>query len=111
MSTEDINEVTQEERNKALMIWAATVFVPFVPGILAYWTQKGYIQDQALESFNWSITGWLLSLLAFILIFVGIGLVLLPIVVVVHLVFCLMAMKATSKGEKFRTLFSFRILK
>jgi|TARA_B110000091_G_C13694866_1_gene423735 uncharacterized Tic20 family protein len=111
MSTEDINEVTQEERNKALMIWAATVFVPFVPGILAYWTQKGYIQDQALESFNWSITGWLLSLLAFILIFVGIGLVLLPIVVVVHCVFCLMAMKATLKGEKFRTPFSFRILK
>tara|TARA_B110000093_G_C12597914_1_gene256804 strand:- start:75 stop:410 length:336 start_codon:yes stop_codon:yes gene_type:complete len=111
MSTEDINEVTQEERNKALMIWAATVFVPFVPGILAYWTQKGYIQDQALESFNWSITGWLLSLLAFILIFVGIGLVLLPIVVVVHCVFCFMAMKATLKGEKFRTPFSFRILK
>lgn len=32
MSTEDINEVTQEERNKALMIWAATDFVPFLPG-------------------------------------------------------------------------------
>lgn len=116
MSNNDSEIVTvtsQYSKNLAVMSWVATLFFGFIPGLILYLIKQDdpYVQDQSKESLNWSITAAVAYGISFILSFVVIGLLLIPIVSLCHLIFCIMGAIATSKGEKFRTPFAIRLLK
>jgi hypothetical protein len=106
-------DISQESKNIALLDWIGTLFFGFIPGLILYLVKKddAYIQDQAKESLNWSITAGIGYIGAFILSFIVIGVFLIPIIGLCHLIFCIMGAVAASKGEQFRVPFAIRLIK
>lgn len=105
--------VTQDSKNIALLTWIGTIFFGFIPGLIFYLTKKddAYIQDQAKEALNWSITAMIGYFAGVILTFVLIGVLVIAVVGICHLVFCIMGAVATSNGKTFRVPFTLRLIK
>ena len=103
----------QDSKNIALLTWIGTIFFGFIPGLIFYLIKKddAYIQDQAKEALNWSITAIIGYIVGFILTFVLIGILVLMVLGICHLVFCIMGAVSTSKGNKFRVPFAIRLIK
>jgi hypothetical protein len=103
----------QDSKNMALLIWILTIFFGFIPGLIMYLVKKddAYIQSQSKEALNWSITMFLLSILASILAVVAIGGFLYPVIGLCHIIFCIMGAMATSKGDNFSVPFAVRLIK
>ena len=49
---------SRDSRNIAVLVWVGTIFLWFVPGLLAYLLKRddAYVVDQGVEALNWSIT-------------------------------------------------------
>jgi len=112
----DVNttkELTQDSKNMAVLSWIGTLFFGFIPSLILYLVKKDdpYVEDQAKESLNWSITAILAYLVATLLSYVVIGIFLMPVIGICHLVFCIMGAIATSKGNNFRVPFAVRLIK
>ncbi len=103
----------QDSKNMALLIWILTIFFGFIPGLIMYLVKKddAYIQSQSKEALNWSITAFLLGILASVLTVIVIGAFLYPVIGICHLIFCIMGAIATSKGNDFRVPFAIRLIK
>ncbi|WP_347332767.1 DUF4870 domain-containing protein [Marinimicrobium locisalis] len=112
-SKTEVTTTDQDEKNIALITWITTIFFGFIPGLIFYLVKKdsAYIQDQAKEALNWSITALFAYIGAIILTVIIIGAFLIPIIGVVHLIFCIMGAVATSKGDAFRVPFALRLIK
>ena len=105
--------VDQESRNMALLTWIGTLFFGFIPGLIIYLVKKddAYVNDQAKEALNWSLTALMGYFIGIVLSFILIGVLVFPIVGICHLVFCIMGAVGTSKGSAFRVPFAIRLLK
>jgi uncharacterized Tic20 family protein len=105
--------VTQESRNAAVLIWVATIFLGFIPGLIVYLVKKDdpYILDQAVEALNWSITAMIGYVAATILKFVFIGTLAFAAVWICHLVVCVMGAVGCSNGTRYRAPFALRLIK
>jgi len=105
--------VSQDSKNLALVLWIATIFFGFIPGLIFYLLKKddAYVLDQAKESLNWSITALIVYAIGIVLTFVLIGIFVLVILGIKHLVFCIMGVVATAKGESFRVPWAIRLIK
>jgi hypothetical protein len=103
----------QDTKNVALLIWILTIFFGFIPSLIMYLVKKddAYIQSQSKEALNWSITTFLLFIVASILTFIAIGPLLFPVIALCNLIFCIMGAIATSKGNDFRVPFAIRLIK
>lgn len=106
-------EITQDSKNLAVLNWVGTIFLGFLPGLILYLVQKedAYVQDQSKEALNWSITLLFGYCIAFFLSFIVIGLFLFPVLGVVHLIFCILGIVGTQKGETFRVPYAIRLIK
>jgi len=106
-------EATQDSKNIALLTWIGTIFLGFIPGLIVYLLKKddAYIQDQAKEALNWSITVLIAYVVAMVLTVVVIGTFLMPIILIVHLIFCIMGALGSSKGKEYRVPFAIRLIK
>lgn len=113
MEAEISGVVTQDSKNIALIIWIGTFFFVFIPSLIFYLTKKDdpYIQDQAKEALNWSITTIIGYFIGFILTFILIGILVLVAVGICHLVFCIMGAIGASNGKAFRVPFAIRLIK
>ena len=83
---------------------AGTVFF-FIPALIVWILKKddsAYIADQAKEALNFQITVLIAMFIAQALIWLLVGLALVPLVWVINIVFCIIAAVATSKGETYR---------
>ncbi len=107
-----LQNVSQDSKNLALLTWVGTIFFGFIPGLVLYLTKKddAYVQDQSKEALNWSITLMFGYLVAFILSFIIIGVLLFPVLGIAHLIFCLLGVVATQKGETFRVPWALRLI-
>lgn len=103
----------QDAKNMALLIWIGTIFFGFVPGLILYLVKQddAYVQDQSKEALNWSITVLIGYAIAFILTFILIGVLLFPLLWLCNLVFCIMGILETQKGNAFRVPYALRLLK
>ena len=113
-AAETVTAVTnQESRNMALLTWIGTLFFGFIPGLIIYLVKKddAYVNDQAKEALNWSLTALMGYFIGIILSFIMIGVLVFPVVGICHLVFCIMGAIGTSKGNAFRVPFAIRLLK
>lgn len=112
-STGSVVDVPQDSKNLAVLNWVGTIFLGFLPGLILYLVQKedSYVQDQSKEALNWSITLLFGYCIAFFLSFIVIGLFLFPILGVIHLVFCILGIVGTQKGETFRVPYAVRLIK
>lgn len=111
--TSETSGISQDSKNMALILWVGSIFFGFIPGLIFYLAQKEdqYIQDQAKESLNWSITAIIAYIIALVLTVAVIGIFLIPVIAITHIVFCIMGAVATSKGQVFRVPLAIRLLK
>lgn len=105
--------ISQDSKNMALLNWIGTLFFGFIPCLILYLVKKedAYVQAQAKEALNWSITAIIGYVAAIILSFILIGVLLFPVLGICHLVFCIMGAIGASKGNDFRVPFTLRLLK
>ncbi len=69
---------------------------------------KAFAADQAKEALNFAITATIAAILSGVLIFLVIGLLLLPAVMIANLVLCILAAIKVGKGETYRFPFALR---
>ncbi len=103
----------QDSKNMGLLIWILTIFFGFIPSLIFFLVKKDdpYIQDQAKEALNWSITVLIGYLAGAILAIILIGIFVMIAVGVANLVFCIMGAIGASNGKDFRVPFAIRLIK
>lgn len=113
MSDEAIQDVTQDSKNTALLVWIGTIFFGFIPGLILFLVKKDdpYVLDQSKEALNWSITAAIGYFAGVILTFILIGIFVMMAVGLCHLIFSIMGAIAASKGKPFRAPFALRLIK
>ena len=108
MSTEintDITNPSNDDKNIATVTHLGGTVFSFIPALIVWILKKddsAYIADQAKEALNFQITVLIASFIAGILIWLLIGIILLPIIWILNVVFCIIAAIASSKGEAYR---------
>lgn len=87
----------------------------FFIGPLVVWLIKKndmpFVDDQGKESLNFQLTMLIAFLAAFILVFVFIGILLLPVIGIVDLVFTIIAAIKANDGVRYRYPFAIRFIK
>lgn len=106
-------EISQDTKNTALLLWIGTIFFGFIPGLILFLVKKddAYIQDQSKEALNWSITAAIGYFAGVILSVIVIGIFLIMAVGICHLVFSIMGAVAVNSGKEFRVPFALRLIK
>lgn len=103
-----------DDRNIAMLAHLLGIVSGFV-GALIIWLikkdQSAYVDDQAKEALNFQITMLIAFVGAWILMFVLIGMLLMPLLLVANLVFCILAAVAASNGKNYRYPVAIRLLK
>lgn len=89
--------------------------IGFVVGPMILWLIKRedhpFIDEQGKEAVNFQITMCIALFISALLIFVAIGIVLLPIVVIVDIVLTIIAGLKAADGEPYRYPFAIRLIK
>lgn len=109
----------QDERTWGMLahlsaIVAAIVFLAFLGPLLVMLIQgpkSAFVRRQAVEALNFQITTYLAAIVSFLLIFVLVGFILLPIVGIVWLVLTILAAVAANRGEDYRYPINLRLIK
>lgn len=103
---------SNEERVLAAAIYLITFFTVFI-GPLIIWLLKkdesSFIDFHGREYFNFLISTVVYGIIAFMLTFVGIGFILLPLVSLYFLVFVIVGAVKAYSGEYYRIPFIFRL--
>ncbi|QKJ66795.1 DUF4870 domain-containing protein [Deefgea piscis] len=104
---------SRESQNIILLIWLGTLFFGFIPSLIIYLVKQddAAVTDQAKEALNWSITTMLGYAVGWVLMFVLIGFLILPVVAICHLIFCILGVVNASKAQPYRLPFNLRLLK
>ncbi|MBL4570159.1 MAG: DUF4870 domain-containing protein [Alcanivorax sp.] len=113
-------EPKQEERSLGLachLLALAGLVVPFgnILGPLIMWLvkkdQSDFVDDQGKEALNFNITISIAGFIAFLLMFVVIGGLLLPIIGIFWLVMTIIAAVKANGGERYRYPLTIRLIK
>lgn len=88
--------------------------IGFVLGPLIVWLikkdQYAFVNDQGKESLNFQISMLIYMIIAGLLVFILVGFVLLPILLVLDVVYVVLASVAASEGKAYRYPFSIRFI-
>jgi uncharacterized Tic20 family protein len=105
---------SQDSRNMAVLVWIGTIFLWFVPGLLAYLLKRddAYVRDHGVEALNWSITAALAMLVGrLVLSLIFLGWLAYTVVYVAHVVFCIMGAIAATNGQRYSVPFAVRLIR
>lgn len=120
MDNENLSAANKDECTWGLLAHLSALvgfIIPFgsIVGPLVVWLVKKetmpFVADQAKEALNFQITMFIGFIICFILTFVLIGLILLPILAIADLVLIIMAALKAQKGEQYRYPFALRLVK
>ncbi len=109
----EIEQPSADERNFAVITHLAGTVFFFIPALIIWALKKNessYIADQAKEALNFQITVMIAMMVAQALIWVLIGLALIPMVWIGNIILCILAAIATSKGETYRYPLNLRLI-
>jgi len=105
---------SNDDRNLAMLAHLLGIVSGFV-GALIIWLikkdQSPFVDEQGKEALNFQITMMIAIVGAWILMFVLIGMLLLPLLLIANLVFCILAAVAVSRGEHYKYPLVLRLLK
>lgn len=96
---------SSDEKNIATVTHLAGTIFLFIPALIVWILKKddsAYIADQAKEALNFQITIAIAMFVANILIWILVGLALIPIIWIANIILCILAAIASSKGETYR---------
>lgn len=104
---------SKDDCNLAMLAHLLGIFTGFI-GSLIIWILKkdnsAFVGEQAKEALNFQITITIGFVIAWVLAFILIGLVLMPILFVANLIFCILAAVAASKGQAYRYPLTIRLV-
>jgi len=113
MSTEVLTVPSNDEKNIATITHLGGILFSFIPSLIVFLLKKDdseYIRVQSREALNFQITLLLAQFVAYVLIFILIGFLLLGIIWLFNIVICIIAAISSSKGEDYRYPFSLRLI-
>lgn len=96
---------SSDEKNIATVTHLAGTIFLFIPALIVWILKKddsAYVADQAKEALNFQITVAIAMFAANILIWILVGLALIPIIWIANIILSILAAIATSKGETYR---------
>ena len=102
-----------DEKNIAVLTHLGGIFFSFVPALIVWLLKKddsAFIGEQAREALNFQITILIACVVAWVLVFILIGLALLPLIYLANLVLCIVAAVGVSRGESYRYPFALRLI-
>lgn len=105
--------VPDEARSTATLTQALSLVAGFIIPLVFYFTsgeKQPFVRHHASEALNFQITVLIASLAAFVLMFVLIGFVLLPVIIIASWVFTIQAAIAANRGEWYRYPVSIRLV-
>lgn len=108
-----MTDASANDKNLAVLTHLGGIFFSFVPGLIVWLLKKDdnpFLGEQAREALNFQITVLIGYLLAWVLAFVLVGFLLVPVIYVANLVLCLIAAVRTSKGESYQYPLSLRLI-
>ena len=109
-------EAPQDQRTMSLLAHLLGIVTGPI-GALIIWlvskddASKGFVVDQSKEALNFQITVFIAIVISWILAFVLIGLLLMPLVGIANLVLCIIAGIKANNGESYRYPFALRLIK
>ncbi len=103
-----------EERTMGMLCHLLAIFTGFIGPLIIWLIKKEespFVADQGKESLNFQITFLIAYIACIVLMFVVIGIILLPIVVIADIVLVIIATIKANKGEWYRYPFAIRLIK
>jgi uncharacterized Tic20 family protein len=109
----EVGSPTKDECNLAMLSHLLGIFTGFI-GALIIWIIKkdssAFAGSQAREALNFQITVTIAFVVAWVLAFVLLGFILMPIIYIGNLIFCILGAVAASKGQAYRYPFAIRLV-
>jgi uncharacterized Tic20 family protein len=105
---------SKDDMNIAMLAHLLGIITGFIGALIIWLVKKddsAFISDQSKEALNFQITMMLAFVVSWVLAFILIGLLLMPLLWIANLVFCILAAIAASKGENYRYPFALRLVK
>jgi uncharacterized protein len=112
MSTEIIVP-SNNDKNIVTITHLGGILFSFIPSLIVWLLKKDdseYIAAQAKEALNFQITLLLAQFVAYVLIFILVGFLLLGLIWIFNIVFCIIAAISSSKGEDYRYPLTLRLI-
>ncbi|ANE52557.1 DUF4870 domain-containing protein [Flavisolibacter tropicus] len=112
-SENTIQPVSDNERMLGVLSHALTLIASFVAPLIIYILKKDesmFVREHAKESLNFQLTLMLAYFIGFILIFVVIGIILLPLIGIVQLVLVVIATINAADNKLYRYPFCIRFI-
>lgn len=109
-------DAPQDQRTMSLLAHLLGIITGPI-GALIIWlvskddASKAFVVDQSKEALNFQITVFIAIVISWILAFVLIGLLLMPLVGIANLVLCIIAGIKANNGESYRYPFALRLIK
>jgi len=107
-------EITKDARMWAMLCHLLAIFTGFIAPLIIWLVKKEedpFIDNQGKEALNFQITVAIAMLVAMLLSFACIGVILMPVVGIVDLVFCIIAAVKANSGVAYRYPVSIRFIK
>lgn len=101
------------EKNIATITHLGGILFSFIPALIVFLLKKDdspYIAAHAREALNFQITLLIGQMLAYVLVFVLVGFLLLGVIWLINVIFCIVAAIASSKGEPYRYPLTLRLI-
>jgi|SRR5699024_1817524 len=105
---------TSEEKTLSLLIYVLNFFTAIIGPLLIWLFKRNkseYIDHHGKEYFNLIISFFVYESIAAMTIFIGIGIVLVPFISIVFLIFIILGAYKSYQGEYYRFPFIFRLIK
>jgi uncharacterized protein len=95
--------IPQDEKTQAMLVWILSLFIGFISPLIFYFIAKDkpFVFSHAAQCLTLAIVVTVLWIVAFILMFVVIGIFLLPIIGLASLVLTIMGAIAANAGARF----------
>jgi uncharacterized Tic20 family protein len=107
------DDLTSEDRNFAVIAHLLGIVTMFVGALIIWLIKKDdspFVDDQAKEAINFQITIFIAQAVAGLLMAIGIGCVMMPVVLVANIVLCIVAALAASQGRWYRYPMTLRLI-
>jgi hypothetical protein len=108
-----MTDASADDKNIAVLTHLGGIFFSALPGLIVWLLKKddnAFIGEQAREALNFQITVLIGYMLAWVLAFLLVGFLLLPIIYIANLVLCIVAAVKVSKGEDYRYPLTLRLI-
>jgi uncharacterized Tic20 family protein len=105
---------TSDEKTMSMLAHGGGIFFGFLPALIIYLTkgnESPYVKAEAAEALNFQITLFIAYTVASVLIFVLIGLLLLPLIWIGSVILMIMATMAVNNGNTYRYPMNLRLIK